>query len=259
MAGELRIERDGPIASLVLDNPARRNAISAAMWRAIPAAVAALDSDPDVRVLVVRGAGEVAFAAGADVSEFESTRMGEDPEQVYERTAAAALEALEQVPKPVIAQIHGHCLGGGLALALACDLRYCASDARFAIPAARLGVGYSLAGHRKLLATVGLALATEIMFSARRYDAEEARQCGLVNRVLPAAELDSWVRDFARLLAGNAPLSLAASKAALQALVAARPDYASTERLIARCFASDDYREGRAAFLEKREPHFRGA
>lgn len=258
MSGTIRVEREGPIGYVILDNPARRNAIGADMWRALPPAVAALEADPDVRAIVLRGAGEVAFAAGADISEFERNRADGDATRAYEAATGAAHRALENASKPVIAQIRGYCIGGGLALALSCDLRYCAADSQFAIPAARLGVGYGLHGHRRLVATVGHANAREIMFAARRYDAEEARAMGLVNRVLPTDELENWVRDFAAGLAANAPLTQAASKAAINALIAAEGDFAACEALAARCFDSADYREGREAFMQKRKPRFRG-
>ena len=256
--GSLRIERDGPLGYVVLDNQARRNAISAAMWRALPSALAELGADPTVRCIVLRGAGEVAFAAGADISEFENNRASDDAVRSYEAATAAAHHALENTLKPVIAQIQGFCIGGGLALALSCDLRYCADDSQFAIPAARLGLGYGVHGHRRLVATVGHAAAREIMFSARRYDAAAARELGLVNRVLPVAELDAYVRALAADLAANAPLTQAASKAAINATLAEHGDFQQCEVLIARCMRSADYREGRTAFMEKRQPKFEG-
>ncbi len=256
--GILRIERDGPIGYLLLDNPARRNAISAAMWCALPELVATLNDDSAIRCIVLRGAGEIAFAAGADISEFEQNRSSDAATHAYEVAAGAAHGALESSPKPVIAQIQGFCLGGGLALALSCDMRYCADDSQFAIPAARLGIGYGLHGHRRLVATVGHANAREIMFSARRYDAASAHVLGLVNRVLPVAELADYVRTFARDLAANAPLTQAASKTAINAMVDHASDFSACEALIARCMHSADYREGRTAFMEKRSPRFSG-
>lgn len=257
-SGTLRIERDGPIGYVVLDNPARRNAISASMWRAFPVVLNELGQDSTIRCIVLRGAGEVAFAAGADISEFENNRASEQGVRDYEAATAAAHHALESTLKPVIAQIRGFCIGGGLAIALSCDLRYCADDSQFAIPAARLGLGYGIHGHRRLVATVGHAAAREIMFSARRYDAAGAAELGLVNRVLPAAELDAYVCKLAADLAANAPLTQAASKAAINAMIAAQGDFASCEDLIARCMQSADYREGRTAFMEKRKPKFEG-
>jgi enoyl-CoA hydratase/carnithine racemase len=256
--GQLRVEREGPVGRLVLDNQERRNAISAGMWKAIPGAVAAFDADPGIRVIVVRGAGTQAFAAGADISEFEKNRSSESQVADYEAATAAAHRALEASPKPVIALIHGFCVGGGLAVALSCDLRYADASSRFAIPAARLGLGYGVHGTRRLVATVGHANAREIMFSARRYDATEALAMGLVNRVLPDADLDAYVHKVAADLAANAPLTMAASKAVINAIATGQSDYADAEAAVLRCMKSEDYVEGRRAFMEKRPPQFKG-
>lgn len=257
-SGTLRIECDGAIGYVVLDNPARRNAISTDMWRSLPSVIAALNADPAVRCIVVRGAGEVAFAAGADISEFEHHRANDAAVAHYESLTRAAHGALESSAKPVIAQIQGFCIGGGLALALSCDLRYCADNSQFAIPAARLGLGYGIHGHRRLVATVGHANAREIMFSARRYDAIDAHALGLVQRVVPLAELAGYVRALADDLAANAPLTQAASKAAINALIDHGGDFTACEALITRCMHSADYIEGRTAFMEKRKPRFTG-
>ncbi|HWA14003.1 MAG TPA: enoyl-CoA hydratase [Burkholderiales bacterium] len=256
--GQLRVEREGPVGRLVLDNQERRNAISAGMWKAIPGAVADFDADPQIRVIVVRGAGTQAFAAGADISEFEQNRSSESQVADYEAATAAAHRALESSPKPVIALIHGFCVGGGLAVALSCDLRYADASSRFAIPAARLGLGYGVHGTRRLVATVGHANAREIMFSARRYDATEALAMGLVNRVMPDADLDAQVQKIAADLAANAPLTMAASKAVINAIAAGQSDYADAEAAVLRCMKSEDYVEGRRAFMEKRAPVFKG-
>jgi enoyl-CoA hydratase/carnithine racemase len=256
--GKLRVERDGPIGRLVLDNPARRNAIGAEMWRAIPKAMAEFDADPEIRCIVLRGEGTAAFAAGADISEFEQRRSSEADVNAYEALVDAAHHSIENSPKPVIALIHGFCVGGGMAVALSCDLRYADASSRFAIPAARLGLGYGVSGTNRLVATVGHAAAREIMFSARRFSADEARAMGLVNRVLPDAELDDFVRKIALELAANAPLTIAASKSVINALVAAEGDYAEAKKMVARCMKSEDYVEGRRAFMEKRSPAFKG-
>ncbi len=256
--GCLRVLLEGPIGYVLLDNPARRNAISAEMWRAFPAVIEALNADSAVRCLVLRGAGEVAFAAGADISEFAENRSTEAGARAYEAAILAAHQAIEASPKPVIAQIQGFCIGGGLAIALSCDLRYCADDSQFAIPAARLGIGYGIQGHRRLVATVGQAKAREILFTARRYDAAGAQAMGLVHQVLPVAGLVAHVRALAHELAANAPLSQAASKAAINALTAGTQDFSEAETLVRRCAQSEDYREGRTAFMEKRRPQFHG-
>ncbi len=254
----IRTSVAGGIGWLVLDNAARRNAISAGMWAAIPKAIKAFGTDPAVRCVVLRGEGTQAFAAGADISEFAKQRASEAQIRKYDRTIVAALRAIESCEKPVIAMIHGFCIGGGAEIALACDLRYCGESAEFAIPAARLGIAYGVHGTARLAATVGHAAAREILYTGRRYGAQEAAAMGLVNRVLPDEELEEFVRDSARQLAENAPLSIAASKAALEALVAPRGRFAGAGRAIRRCMRSEDYAEGRRAFMEKRKPVFRG-
>ena len=256
--GKLRVERDGPIGRLVLDNPARRNAIGAEMWRAIPKAMADLDNDAAIRCIVLRGEGTAAFAAGADISEFEQRRSSAAGVKAYEALIDAAHNAIENSPKPVIALIHGFCVGGGLAVALSCDLRYADASSRFAIPAAHLGLAYGIPGTNRLIATVGHAAAREIMFSARRFNADEARAMGLVNRVLPDAELDDYVRNLALELAANAPLTIAASKSVINALIATKGDYVEANKMVTRCMKSEDYVEGRRAFMEKRSPEFKG-
>jgi len=256
--GKLRVERDGPVGRLVLDNPERRNAIGAQMWFGIPRAIDEFNNDATVRVIVIRGEGAQAFAAGADISEFEKNRSSADQVKAYEEATSAAHHAIESVPKPVIALIHGFCVGGGLAVALSCDLRYADTSSRFAIPAARLGLGYGAHGTGRLVATVGHAHAREIMFSARPYDASEALAMGLVNRVLPDAELDAYVQKVVTELAANAPLTMAASKAVINALAEPNGDFAEADAAVARCMKSEDYIEGRRAFMEKRAPAFRG-
>ncbi len=254
----LRAEREGPIGRMVFDNPARRNAISGDMWRAIPKAMAELEADPEIRCIVLRGEGTVAFAAGADISEFEARRSSQRSVEEYDGLVDAAQHAIEDSAKPVIALIHGFCIGGGVEMALACDLRYAADSSQFAIPAARLGVGYGVHGTNRLVATVGHAAAREIMFTGRRYSAQEALAIGLVNRVLPGAELDEYVRKLALELAANAPLSIAASKRIINTVIGAHGDFTEENQLTARCMQSEDYKEGRRAFMEKRAPRFKG-
>ena len=256
--GKLRVEREGQVGYLVLDNPQRRNAIGAEMWRAIPKAIGGFDADAAIRVIVIRGEGTQAFAAGADISEFEKNRSSEGEVKDYEAATSAAHHSIVSSPRPVIALIHGFCVGGGLAVPLSCDLRYADASSRFAIPAARLGLGYGVHGTGRLVATVGHANAREIMFSARRYDANEALAMGLVNRVLPDADLDDHVRKVALELAANAPLTMAASKAVINALAEPDGDFSSAEAAVARCMKSEDYVEGRRAFMEKRTPAFKG-
>jgi len=259
MPGSIRVERDGAVASILFDHPERRNAITAAMWREIPVVARALDRDDRVRVVVLRGAGEIAFVSGADISEFAEQRRGPEAQR-YEARNWAAFDAIEAIRKPVIAAIHGFCIGGGCALSLTADLRYCADDAVFAIPAARLGLGYDPRGLRTLMRIVGESAAKEIFMTARRFDAQEARALGLVHRVLPKDELDASVARTAETLAENAPLTLQAAKLALSdaARPAAERHPEAVEEAVRACFESEDYVEGVEAFLGKRRPKFRG-
>lgn len=245
---------------MVFDHPERRNAVSVAMWDAIPDIAATLDADAGVRVVVLRGAGDRAFVSGADISQFESARTGAAAAQAYEDKGIRAFSALANVSKPVIAAIHGFCIGGGMAIALTADLRIAADDAELAIPAARLGLGYHAPGIEALVRLVGPSTAMEIFFTARRFAAHEALARGVVNEVVPKASLDARVRELAGAIAENAPLTLRSMKLVAREL--GRPegarDDAAIRASIHACFDSEDYREGVRAFLEKRKPQFSG-
>ncbi len=260
MAGRLRAEKDGAIGWLVLDHPERLNAITGDMWRGFPVAMKDFDADPEIRVVIVRGEGEKAFAAGADISEFEKTRAATGQVFEYDDMLDRALHALQGSSKPVIAMIRGYCFGGGVEISLACDLRYCADDAQFAIPAARLSLAYGMEGTKRLVETVGHAWAREIFLTGRRYPAAEALSMGLVHRMLPVAGLEAFVRETAGGIADNAPLTIAAAKTMIEEFVRPdfAPDIAKGKAAIERCATSEDYAEGRKAYMEKRKPRFRG-
>ncbi len=243
---------------LVLDRPERRNALNAGMWAAIPPLMKSLDGQADVRAIVIRGGGAEAFAAGADISEFGEARSDAASAAHYEQLNGQALAAIRGTSKPVIAMIQGFCIGGGLAIALACDLRVAAPGALFALPPARLGLAYPLDGLRDLVATIGPSAAKEMIFTARRLGAAEALRIGLVDRVAEdaVAEAEALCAEVAQ----GAPLTITHAKRALD-LISGRPgheDDAEINWLAARCFDSEDYAEGRKAFAEKRKPVFRG-
>lgn len=248
------------IGWMTYNNPARHNAMSYDMQIAVPRILTAFAADPDVHVIVVRGAGERAFVSGADISEFSEKRTTVAARADYDDALAAAWASWRTVDKPLIAMIRGYCIGGGLLTAMQADIRIAADDSQFGVPAAKLGLGYAYGGVEQLMDLVGPAWTAEILFSARRLTAEEARGIGLVNRVVPVDELEPTVRELAATIAANAPLTVQACKAAIREArrdPAAR-DLDKVERMVEACFRSEDYLEGQAAFAEKRVPHFRG-
>jgi len=250
---------DGSTGWLVLNRPERRNALNADMWAAIPPLIRSLNEHPDVRVIVMRGAGKEAFAAGADISEFAATRNDSAAAARYERLNGEAFAAIRASARPVVAMVQGFCIGGGLALALAADLRIADGSALFSLPPARLGLAYPLDGLGDLVSAVGAPAAKEMIFTARKLTAEDAFRIGLIDRL--ATDIEAEARALAAEIAAGAPLTITHAKKAIDFL-ARRPgheDDAEVAWLAARCFDSEDYTEGRTAFMEKRKPVFRGA
>jgi enoyl-CoA hydratase/carnithine racemase len=258
---KLLMEKDGAIGWIVFNQPEKRNAVSQEMWEQMPEYVNDLASDDAIRVVVLRGAGDQAFVAGADISQFKDRRRNMSDEEEYRRVSARGSDSLTNLGKPLLAMIHGYCVGGGVSIAITCDIRIAADDAHFGVPAARLGLGYHYHGMEKLMKLVGPAYTKEIFFTARTdFSAQDALRMGLVNQVVPKAELEGFTRDYAQKIARNAPLTIRSAKTSVDQLL--RPhgerDLGLLEKLIADCFNSQDYQEGVKAFSEKRRPQFQG-
>jgi len=260
LTSKMIAEKDGGIGRIIFNNPARHNAVSLEMWQALAAIIDDFNRDDAIRVIVLSGAGGKAFVSGADISEFKEKRNSAEAAAEYSRISEAGRVALAETPKPTIAMIRGYCIGGGLATAIACDLRIAAEGSKFGIPAAKLGLGYAYDGVKKLVDLIGPAFAREIFFTARQFTTDEALRMGLVNQVVASDELETYVENYCKTIAGNAPLTVKAAKAIVKEAVkdAAKRDMALCERVVKECFASQDYTEGRTAFMEKRRPVFTG-
>ncbi|MBO1112922.1 enoyl-CoA hydratase [Bordetella petrii] len=258
--GRLDIEADAGLLRIRIVNPARYNAMSLSMWEALGAAVADAQARPGLRAIVLEGDGERAFVSGADISEFGAQRG--DPAQVarYDRAVAGAQQALTASTVPTVALIRGICMGGGMGLALACDLRYCNQGARFRMPAARLGLGYALGGVKRMCDVLGGARAADLFLTARTFDGREAARIGLVQEVFADADFNAAAAERVAAVAGNAPLTVRAARLALQHLQGGgqAPSAEAVHQAVRACFDSDDYQEGQAAFREKRTPVFKG-
>ena len=259
-ADPLIVRHEAPLGWLVLNRPQVRNALNLKTWQRIAEGVAELASDDSVRVIIMRGSTDQAFIAGADISEFPAMRSDAEQARAYRDAPNRAIAALVECHKPVVAMISGVCIGGGVQVALSCDIRIAARGTRFGVPAARLGLAYPLEGVNALSNIVGPANARDILLSARLFDAEEALHMGLVNRLVDPQKLEENVRDYCLKMATNAPLTMAAAKVAIRESLRdpAERDSKAVSAMVARCFDSDDYREGVRAFLEKRRPTFAG-
>ena len=257
---ELKTSIDGAVATVLFSQPAKMNAMSYDMWRAVPKVFAELDANPAVRVIVCAGDGEKAFISGADISQFEKLRGTIEAQIEYNKAVEQAYVVPTLCSKPVVARIRGICIGGGLGFAAACDLRICSDDSVFRMPAARLGLGYGPAGVRRFMNVLGAANTIDIFMSARKFDAKEALRMGFVSKVVTVQELDKAVAGYCKMVAENAPLTVAAAKYAVQQWQKSEPerDLAKAMKMVEACFASEDHKEGRKAFMEKRTPAFHG-
>src|SRR6187401_2216744 len=248
--------RDGAVGQIVFNNPAKLNAVSLDMWDAFVGILKDYENDPQVRCVVVSGAGGKAFVSGADISKFESERANAEAQARYDSISRQGYEGLYIFPKPTIAKITGYCIGGGMKLAACCDMRFCNEGARFGIPAARLGLGYGFSRIERLSRIVGLPRAMEFLFTAKQYSSKEAYEMGLVNAVAADGELDALVARTTDAISQNAPLTIALPKAAAREIAKpeSQQDHAKLEKMTKACFDSEDYKEGRRAFMEKRKP-----
>ena len=258
--GEILASIDGAVATVTIHNPERHNSLSLHMWQDAATALDRLAADADVRAIVLTGSGEKSFASGADISEFDKVRANAEGAARYELALERFWKALADNPKPTVAMIRGFSIGGGLNIAACCDLRVCGESSRFAVPAAKLGLGYGASTLRRLMALVGPQFALEFLLTAQHFTSAEALRIGLVNRVVPDHDVESYTLGLVDKIAHNAPLTMLAAKRVVHELLKdpAEQDLAAAEALVQNCFDSEDYKEGRQAFSEKRRPVFRG-
>ena len=257
---DILVQQDGPVATVVFNRPAMRNAISLAMWTEIARVTEGLGKDDAVRAIVYRGAGTVAFASGADISEFKEQRKDTDSALHYNAQTAAAYMTIRECPKPTVAMVFGFCMGGAMAVAMACDLRFAAEGAKFGIPAARLSIIYGADSVGQLVELVGPAYAKDILYSGRTVEDREALAMGFIQRLVPAGELERYTHDYLRKVADNAPLSVRGAKATIEAYLLGLTEERRNRlrNLAIEATESEDYKEGTRAFLEKRVPRFQG-
>lgn len=250
----------GRIGQITFNNPARRNAMSLRMWQALGDAAEVLEADPDVRVVVMRGAGGKAFISGDDITEFATLRSTLEQKEAYTEIVNRAYAGLASLDKPLLAFVEGACVGAGLPVALAADIRFAVKGARFAIPAARLGVGCEYSGITMVARLVGPSVAKDIYFSARYLDAEEALRVGLINALFDLEQGEAALSDYVEGIARNAPLTIRGVKHAIRVFerYSMNPACEEVSQMSNKCFQSEDYREGSRAFMAKRLPEFKG-
>src|SRR5437870_6454577 len=258
--GKILQSVDDGVGVITFNNPEKRNAMSLEMWEGFGEALIALRDDPDVRVVILVGAGDKAFVSGADISQFEKTRHNAEASEEYSRRSEAQRALLADYPKPTIACIRGFCLGGGMQVAMLADIRFAAENSQFGIPAAKLGIAYGYDGLRNLVSLVGPSWARLIMYTGMRIDSAEALRIGLVDRVLPNDSLWDETMEIARTISGNAPLAIQAAKITIAQVLKdeRKRDMDAIKAIGTACMDSEDFREGRTAFMEKRKPQFKG-
>ena len=256
---QLIVNKENGVGTIKFNNQARRNAMTLDMWVGLGVVVEGFNADPDVRVIVVSGEGGKAFCAGADISEFAEKRSSDDAVAIYNAATDYSTQLLATATKPTIAKIEGFCIGGGMGISMCCDIRIANEQATFAVPAAKLGLGYRGDGLKRLVDVVGPSFSKEIFYTARQFTAQEALTMGLVNRVMPRNILGSYIDDYTKTIAGNAPMTVSASRVVINELMKGSDyDEALANKAVDDCFSSEDYKEGRTAFMEKRKPQFKG-
>jgi enoyl-CoA hydratase/carnithine racemase len=251
--------KDG-VGYITFNNPEKHNAVSIEMWDALEQILDGFRSNKDIRVIVLNGAGGKAFVSGADISKFDKERSSKEAVLSYNKRTQKVYENLETFPKPTIAMIDGYCIGGGLNLAVCCDIRICSEKSKFAMPAAKLSLGYPFSSIKRLFDVMGPGMAKHFMFTAEKISASEALACGLVQKLVSEDSIDSYVKDYALNIANNAPLTIKAMKQIGIEISknSDERDLLLCEKLASACFDSEDYKEGRKAFMEKRKPNFQG-
>jgi enoyl-CoA hydratase/carnithine racemase len=260
MSDKMLSRKEGRVGIMTFNNPEKHNAVSFEMWEAAEKILDAFESDPEVRVVVLTGAGGKAFVSGADISKFESERASEEAVQRYNALVDKVYTRIYRFPKPTIAMIKGYCIGGGLNLAICCDMRYATEGSKFSLPAAKLGLGYGYSGLRRYIETIGPVATKEIFYTARQLTAAEARRWGMLNEIVADEALEATVMGIANTIADNAPMTIATIKRSTVEILKDpdKQDIAACDAMVAACFASNDYKEGRKAFMEKRKPQFTG-